>query len=112
MNDSPPYEVRPFRFGQRWKDAVVTVLFLGMGATALAMIMVWDLSWWYMLLPMVTGAALEFFFWFRVPCPQCQALTKHRSEPKGDGTNWRKRFYDCARCEITWDPKIEFESGS
>jgi hypothetical protein len=102
MSTPSSFPVRQMPRLARWPHVVVFVVWAALVA------LVTYYSWWFALLPLSTVIALMVYFERRIRCPQCRNRVQPRNEELPNVPGAWQRFYDCPRCQITWDPEMTF----
>jgi hypothetical protein len=99
-----PFPTRKMRRPPMWPWNLASL------TCALAVVLGFWLGAWVLLVPVAGIFFAAWYFHTRVRCPQCSRRLRSRSVSL-DEHDWKRRyFYDCADCEITWDPDLVTES--
>lgn len=105
LAETHPYPVQPLRRFPRYIQLVELAFWGGI---------IFPIMWrtGSMFWPFVAGCVVNSVVWIlictRFRCPKCRQAMTSRTETDDNETD--HLFYDCARCQITYDP--QFAEGS
>jgi hypothetical protein len=98
MDEDPYYVSRSMPRFWRWYLRIFPVALL-----AAVTLSIWRNSDWYLVTPISVIAALLLHLHYFVRCPRCSRRLRPRIVKERWRSGYRRYFYDCPACRVTWD---------